>query len=134
VVRLTEGDTMAESNSPALTRLFGIMLEAVHQAGHFFTPGRSGVTGDVVRLLEQSRLQDVQTRVSTLEYRAGTTAGQRYYEDMRLVFRTALPFLHKWTRVPDDYQTLYQQALGDMQRPDFVATWHALTAWGIKHT
>ena len=41
-----------------------------------------------------------------------------------------LPFLHKWTRVPHDYENIYQQALSEMQQPDFVATWNLLTAWG----
>jgi hypothetical protein len=40
--------------------------------------------------------------------------------------------LRKWSRVPDDYETIYQQALSEMQQPDFVSTWGLLTAWGIK--
>jgi len=32
----------------------------------------------------------------------------------------------------DDYETIYQQALTEMQLPDFVATWRLLTAWGNK--
>jgi hypothetical protein len=49
---------------------------------------------------------------------------------MRLIFRTMVPFLRKWTRVPDDYEMLYQQMLGEMQQPDFVARGSLLTAWG----
>jgi hypothetical protein len=46
--------------------------------------------------------------------------------------RTALPFSRKWSRVPDDYEAIYQQALSEMQQPDFVATWSLLTVWGNK--
>jgi hypothetical protein len=41
-------------------------------------------------------------------------------------------YLQKWTRVPDDYQELYQQALEEMQQPDFVATHVLTTAWGTR--
>jgi ubiquinone/menaquinone biosynthesis C-methylase UbiE len=130
VIRITEGDMAMESPSPALTRLFEIMLDAFYHAGHLFTPGSKGVTGDLAPLLRQYGLQQVQTRAHTVEYRAGTPEGQRFYEDMRLIFRTMVPFLRKWTRVPDDYETLYQQMLGEMQQPDFVTRGSLLTAWG----
>ncbi len=130
VVRITEYEGMAVSNSPALSRLSELFLQALHQAGHSFTPTNDGVTGELVRLLHQHGLQQVQTRACTLEYPAGTFEGQRFFEDSKLIFRTALPFLRKWTRVPGDYETLYQQMLSEMQQPDFVATWGLLTAWG----
>jgi hypothetical protein len=47
---------------------------------------------------------------------------------MRLTYRTVVPFLRKWTHVPDDYEDIYQQALRDLQQPDFVATCSLLTA------
>jgi len=130
VIRVTEGDMALESPSPALTRLFEIMLDAFYQAGHLFTPGSKGVTGDLAPLLRQDGLEQVQTHTYTPEYRVGTPEGQRFYEDMRLLFRTMAPFLRKWTRVPDDYETIYQQALSEMQQPDFVARGNMLTAWG----
>ena len=132
VVRITEADFIVDSTSPALMRLYQIVFEAFHQAGHYFTSGSNGVTSELARLLHQYGLQNVQTRAYTLEYRAGTAEGQHFYENMKLVFRTMVPFLRKWTRMPDDYETIYQQMLSDMQQPDFVATWGLLTAWGNK--
>jgi len=132
VIRITEGNMAMESSSPALTGLFEIMLYAFYQAGHLFTPGSKGVTGDLAPLLRQDGLQQVQARTYAPEYRAGTPEGQKFYEDMKLLFQTLLPFLRKWTRVPDDYETLYQQGLSEMQQPDFVAIGSMLTAWGNK--
>lgn len=132
VVRITEGDTLAENNSPALTRLADLWTSALAHAGHLFNSGREGVTSELAHLMQQYGLQDVQTRESALEYRAGTEHGRMFAEDMRLAFRTVLPFLQKWTRVPDDYEDIYQQALDEIQQPGFVATWHALTVWGIR--
>ncbi len=131
IIRVTESN-MIVANTPALTRLLEMSLDALYQAGHFFTPDTNGPTSQLARLLHQYGLKNVQTRVHPLEYRAGTAQGQLFSEDMRRGFRTVKPFLQKWTRVPDDYEDIYQQALSEMQRPDFVATVDLLTAWGIN--
>ena len=130
VVRITEPEVMVVGNRPALTRLSELFLQAFYQAGHAFTPTNDGVTGELARLLHQHGLQQVRTRAYTLQYRADTPEGQLFFEDVRLLYRTILPFLRKWMRVPDDYEEIYQQMLSDMQQPDFVATWGLLTAWG----
>lgn len=132
VVRVTEGNFLVQSPSLALTRLFELALDVFYRAGHYFTAESNGVTSELARLLHQYGLQNVQTRVHMVEYRAGTAEGQRFYEDMGRFFQTILPFIRKWSRVPDDYETIYQQALSEMQRPDFVATSSLLTAWGNK--
>lgn len=132
VVRLTEGAWLGRSTSPALNRLLELVMAAFYQAGHSFTPTNDGVISELAPLLQRWGFQQVQTRSHTPEYRAGTPEGQRFFEDMRLTFRTVLPFLNKWIRVPKDYQEIYAQALNEMQQPDFVATGDLLTAWGIK--
>jgi len=43
-----------------------------------------------------------------------------------------LPFFQQWTRLPDDYEEIYQQALLDMQATGFVATSKLLTVWGTS--
>ena len=129
VIRLTEGN-IVEGTSPALTRLNDLLMEAFCQAGHFFTRDRQGLTNELAHSLQKSGLQNVQTHSYVLEYRAGTHEGQLFYEDMKRAFRTLLPFLRKWTHVPDDYEETYQQMLSEMQQPDFVATWRLLTASG----
>jgi ubiquinone/menaquinone biosynthesis C-methylase UbiE len=133
VIRITESDMVIDnSSSPAMTRLFEIFLDALFQAGHYFTHDKNGVLSQLARLLRQHGVENVQTRAYTLEYRAGTPAGQHFFEDMKRAFRTTLPFMQKWSRVPDDYEATYQQMLREMQEPDFVAPWNLLTAWGNK--
>jgi ubiquinone/menaquinone biosynthesis C-methylase UbiE len=131
IIRITEG-IGAESNSPALTRLNKLALETFHRSGHLFTPSSDGITGQLVRLLTQHEIQDVKSRVHTLVYRSGTVEHQNFYEDMRHGFRVALSFFQRWTRVPDDYEDICQQALKEMQQPDFVATVILVTAWGTR--
>jgi ubiquinone/menaquinone biosynthesis C-methylase UbiE len=130
VVRITESDMIAPSGSPALQRLLDLLFEAFWQSGHMFIEERNGVTSELERLINQHGMHHVQTQTHHLLYRAGTEEGQRFYEDMKHVFRTTVPYIRKWTRLPDDYEAIYQQALIEMQQPGFEASWSLLTAWG----
>jgi ubiquinone/menaquinone biosynthesis C-methylase UbiE len=132
VVRITES-SFPVSDSRALTRLSDQFIRALSQAGHLFTPGDpNGVINELPRLLRRYGLSDVQSRMHTLEHRAGTAEGQSFYEDVQSMFRTLLPFFHKWSQVPHDYEEIYQQALRDIQQPGFVARWDLLTVWGTN--
>ncbi len=135
IIRITEND-VSVSDMPASQLLYGLIIAAFERAGHVFFPGeRDGVTRALEPTMHQAQLLNLQIRSHVLEYRAGTLEGQAYAEDMKHLFRTALPFLRKWTQVPHDYEHLYQQMLQEMQQPDFVATLHLLTCWGINpHT
>jgi SAM-dependent methyltransferase len=130
IIRLTEGEHIIQSNSSALTRLFEIGNDAFFRAGHSFHPRNDGVTSELAPLLHQFGMQNIQTRAHQINYRAGTPELQRFYEDMSLLFRTSLHFYRRWIRIPDDYDQIYQQALKEMQQPDFQATIRLLTAWG----
>ncbi len=130
VIRITELDRIPESSSPALTRLSRLLTQALYQAGHLFDSEHDGVACELERLLSQHGIQNIQTRSHILEYRAGTPEGLHFYEDMSRIFRTIVPFIRKWRRLPEDYDAIYQQALTEMQQPDFSAEWSVLTAWG----
>ena len=132
VIRITESDTLVERGGLARTRLFELTLDEFYQAGHFFVRESNGVTSQLARLLNQRGLQDVQTRAYALQFPSGTIEGQRFYEDIKLAYRTVIPFFRKWTHLPDDYEAIYQDVLDEMQQPDFVARWNLLTAWGSK--
>lgn len=132
VIRITECD-FPTSSSAALTSLSALFRRSLSQAGHLFTPDDpNGLINELARLLQQTGLPNVQTRKHILEHRAGTAEGQSFYEDVQHMFRTLVPFFNKWTRVPDNYGEIYQQALNDIQQPGFVATWTLLTAWGTR--
>src|SRR5206468_10491992 len=120
VIRLTESD-ITESNSPAQTRFAQIVYQALHNAGHTFRPQNDGLTSELAPLLRRLGLTNVQTQSHTLTYRAGTAEGDLFAEDAQHLFRTLRPFIQKWTRIPEDYDALYRQALSEMQQADFVA-------------
>lgn len=132
VVRLTEGEVGSQSSSPAATALYERGVRALYRAGHLFTEQPDGLLDHMAPLLRQYGGERIQTRTFTLEYRAGTAAWQAYIQDARSVLRQARPFVQKWGSAGEDYDTLYQQALREMQQPDFHATWKLLTVWGYN--
>ncbi len=129
VIRITEAD-MLETTSPALNRFNDLLLRAFHQSGHFFTPEHEGAMNGLTHLLRQAGLQNVQTHSYLLQYRAGTPEGKRYYENMKFAMQAFQNFFRKWNNASDNYESLNQQALNEMQHPDFVANWKLLTVWG----
>jgi ubiquinone/menaquinone biosynthesis C-methylase UbiE len=132
IIRITEANMNVESNSPALTKICNLSLETFYHSGRLFTASNDGVTSELERLMTQYGIQEVKTKAYTLVYRAGTIECQYFYQNMALWFRVGLPFYQKWTRVPADYQETCEQALKEMQQPDFAATWAFLTGWGIR--
>ena len=132
IIRITEPHITGENNSPALTTLNALALQAHHSSGRLFAPGGDGVIHALEPLVRRYGLQDVQTQLHTVVHRVGSVEDQYAYEDVKLFYRVGLPFLQKWIRLPTDYQEIYQQALKDMQQPDFVSTWTLLTVWGTK--
>lgn len=129
IIRVTEAENVI-SNSPALQCFSEILLQAFHQSGHSFICQPDGVTRELEALLQRHRLDQVQTRAYKLEYRADLPEWQSFCKDVQYLFRTALPFAQKWLRVPDNYEEICQQALREMQQPDFVASGNMLTVWG----
>ncbi|HEY7418864.1 MAG TPA: methyltransferase domain-containing protein [Ktedonobacteraceae bacterium] len=129
VIRITESD-MWQGTSPAMMRLIALFEKALYQAGHLFRPTSDGVNCDLARVLSQHGVRNVQTRSYTISHRADTPEGQHFCKVIQLSYQTIVPFLRKWTRVPDDYEAIYQQMLAQMQQPDFVASMRLLTAWG----
>ena len=71
VIRLTEAD-VAEGNSPALTSLHQFLKQAFFNAGNFFALQNDGLTSQLAPLLVRHGLENVQSRVHKLTYRAGT--------------------------------------------------------------
>jgi len=131
IIRITESDVV-QNNSPALTHFISALQQALYNAGHFYRPEKDGITSELVPLMVQHGLEHIQTRKNLLTYRAGTPEGQHFIEDMHHLFHTVRPYIQKWAPIPDDHDTLSQQAVKEMQQPDFVATLQLLTAWGTR--
>lgn len=131
ILRLTEPD-MVESNSAALMKREELLRHAFFKAGHFFEPTNNAVSSSLARLLKQYGFEQIQTRSYVLEFHSDSVEGQNFSENMQHGFRTLLPFMRKWGRVPENYEEIYHKAVQEMQQADFVAHWPLMTAWGTK--
>lgn len=130
IVRITDGDMLVRSTSPALTRLMDFIREAFYQAGYLFTPEGDSVIRELPKLFNRFGFQNIQVCEHRIVARPGMENWQLAYEDTRLMFRTVLPFLQKWLRLPENYQEIYKQMLEEIERPDFESTTILHTVWG----
>ncbi len=132
VIRFTETEVVHYSNSPAFMQFFEMFQCALYRSGHLFTEESGGIVKHLEQLFIQHGVQQVQTKAHSLQYHAGTAEGQAYIETSRNMFQAIRPFLQKWGCISKDYDAITQQALREMEQPDFHVTWNLLTAWGKK--
>ena len=131
-IRLTDLNGPVVSNSAAMTSLWALVAQSFLQAGTYFAPDGEAFDLELTRLLEQYGFRQIQTRKYTLEYHPDTLEGQLFIENMRRFYHTIRPFLQRWTRVPTNYDELYQQMLTDTHQPDFTSTINLFTIWSTK--
>ena len=131
VIRITEGEILGNTNSPAVNQLSEIACDAFFHAGHTFAKGHQGITHKLGEILHQQGIQNVQTRRILIDYTAPEMMDMGK-ENIRILFRTIVPFLQKWSQVPKNYDQIYQQALEEMNQPNFTSEWQMATAWGTN--
>lgn len=131
VIRITEPEIVQESTSPALTRFLAMLQCALFKSGHLFEDSTTGLTAHLAEQLTRSGCRNVQTKTHALEFQAGTAEGRAFYEDALHAIHTFRPFIQRWGCMNEDYDTICQQALEQIQQPDFHITYKLLTAWGL---
>ncbi len=129
-IRLTETGTIPKSNSSALLQMCDILMHSFHAASHLFDLEPAGIVPHLNKFLAEQRCQDIQIQTHAIEYYGGTAMSDAFYEDVKHMFRTFRPFIHKWSKVNKDYDVFYQQMLKDIKQPEFRATVNLSTVWG----
>lgn len=132
VIRISEAAAFGESNSPAVNKISELGRLAFFNAGHLFANSSDGLTSKLADIMHQQGLQNVQTRRVLMDQGTGSAMEQSAKENTRRVFRNMLPFLQKWTKVPKDYEQLYQQAMEEIDQPGYKAEWEMVTVWGTN--
>lgn len=133
ILRLVEAEDFGITNSPAIEKFTQLSISAGRQLGRiFFAASRFGGTGAMLgRLLRQSGFQDVYQPCYIIDWSADTQAFYPMHTNVKVVLQLIKPFL-LMTKVlsPEAFETLYEQALAEMNSPDFVATMLYMSAWG----
>jgi hypothetical protein len=120
-VRIVEFGMNFESSSTALSNFWILLRRAFQRAGYLFEEKPTGLIDHLPALLLRYDFQNIQLHRFPVAYRTGTETGSALLEDHVHAFRTSRPFLLRYGCLPQDYEALCQQAIQDMQQPDFVA-------------
>lgn len=120
-VRIVEAELGVESQSSALSTFWASFQRAFQRAGYLFEETPTGLIDRLSGLLLRYDFRNVESSKTPVEFRAGTEAGKALFEDTVHLFHTSRPFLQRYGCLPQDYDALCQQAIQDMQQPDFVA-------------
>jgi ubiquinone/menaquinone biosynthesis C-methylase UbiE len=132
IVRLVEPELDDQSPSTALSHFYICLWRAFERAGHLFEATPTGLIDHLPELLLRHDFQNIQSHKTPIEFRTGTEAGKALFEDIIHLFHTTRPFLQRYGCLPPDHDALCQQALQDMQQPDFVARSAFHTFWATN--
>jgi ubiquinone/menaquinone biosynthesis C-methylase UbiE len=135
MLRLIECESLGMSNSAALEQYNAFLALALRRAGHAFAPAGNmcGITPVLPRLLREQGFQDIQRRAYALDSSAGTEANAIFYSICKTAMKLLQPFLIQWeATTQQEIDGLYQQALEDIQAPNFCGVWFYLSASSKK--
>jgi ubiquinone/menaquinone biosynthesis C-methylase UbiE len=134
IARIVEAEIKAEGSSTALSNFEALIRQGFQRAGYLFEETPTGLIDHLPELLQRHDFPQIQTQKIPVEYRAGTEASKALSEDMLHAFHTSRPFLYRYGCLPADYDKLCQQAMQDMQQPDFVARTTFYIFWATNPT
>ncbi len=134
IIRVMESGVIEDNRKGAHLQMHALFICALFHSGHLFEQESTGLTNHLPRMLKQYGAQNVQTKKYELVYKAGTENGDAYYENITHLFQTLRPFIQKWGCAPEEYDTIYNQALDEIRQTSFCTTWEFVCAWGIKRS
>jgi ubiquinone/menaquinone biosynthesis C-methylase UbiE len=133
ILRLTEADTWAITNSAAVHRFYDLFIETFKRSGNW-TPRRKKafcVTPLLNQHLRNAGFQQVRERPFHLNFSAGEEGHQAMFQAFRVLFKQYQPVICKMQlATQEEINTLYDQVLAEMQASDFCAIAYFLTVWG----
>lgn len=135
IIRLTEFDEPATTNSAAVARWMDLTFRAIQLAGlHMSHDGHNfGVTPLLRRFLLNAGCQNIGLKPHVIDFSIGTPAYSNMYSNCAVAFRQVQPFMTKMkVATPEEIEQSYQNMLLEMQSDTFCALWYYLTSWGQK--
>ncbi len=134
IIRLTECESDI-TNSPATQQLTGMVTHALQLAGRSFSPdGRHfGIIPMLGHFLHEAGCQSIQKKAYALDWSAGMEAHESTYHNLQFLLKLLEPFLVKMKLITEEeFEPLYQSALGEMLSNNFCAVTIFLSVWGEK--
>lgn len=134
-VRLTECEAAFTCHAPSFAQLESYLMEALARAGRTYaSDGRAfGITPLLSRFLRQAGFQGLQRAAYTIDWSFASDAYESSLQNSMIGFPLIRPFLLKMQIASEeDLLQLEEQALQELQSPDFSAIWYYLSVWGQK--
>jgi ubiquinone/menaquinone biosynthesis C-methylase UbiE len=135
IIRLTEFDEPATTNSPAFARWMELTFRAIQLAGLYISPDghNFGVTPLLRRFLLDAGCQDIGQKSYFIDFSIDTPAYDNMCSNCEVAFLEVQPFLARMkVATPEEIEQSYQDMLREMRSDNFCALWYYLTAWGQK--
>lgn len=132
-LRLLEAEDFGITNSPAIEHFTQLIIAAERKLGRaFFAVGRfAGTMAMLAPLLRRSGFQDVHQQSYIIDWSADAADHQALSENIKAVLPLLKPFLLNADVISaEGFEELNQQALVEMNAPDFVAIMLSLSTWG----
>ncbi len=135
ILRLTEADCSDITNSPAYESLLELSMEAIRKGGRaFFSSGRFlGTMFMSAHLLEQAGFEDIHRQAHIMDWSATSKV---HYAQLTNVMNGLLLgkqfVISSGVTTSEQFDELYNQAISDMYRSDFIAALIFLSAYGTK--
>ena len=131
---LTESDALATTNSQAMEALSGLCMKAMGQAGFYADPDHR-LTAHLAAFLSNAGLTDMHTEHYTIDVSWGTSAYAPLISNMKIALSLLQPFILKMGYSSQhELETLYGQALRDMECDDFRGHGDVVRVWGQRPT
>jgi ubiquinone/menaquinone biosynthesis C-methylase UbiE len=132
---LAECESAGVSNSAALEQYNALLVQAMRQTGHCFSPEGNmfGITPLLPRLLEQQGFTNITQRAFALNFSARQKAHEPIYANSRTALKLVQPFLiSEKVATQPELDILYERALKDLQSPEFCGQWYFMAISGEK--
>jgi SAM-dependent methyltransferase len=136
ILRLTEGDSMGLTNSPAYEEHHYLGTQAMQLFGYGFSPDgyTLGITPMLSWLLKQAGYtEDIGREPHFFDFSYGTSLYSSQRQNIEIVFEAAHPLLiQAGVCTQEKIENLYLQVLEQIRKEDFRAMGYLLTVWGKK--
>ena len=133
ILRLTEGDDLGISTSPATERLSALAIQTSWRLGYGFSPdGRTlGMSAAIVKLLRQGGYRDIHIIPVAVEYSAHTEGWDDFRRNNEIIYQYLRPaFISLNLAAPEEIERLRRQALVETYSDDFTCIAHVISTWG----
>lgn len=127
---LTESDVFepGATNSSTIEELNVLCREAVRRTGL-----QVSVTPHLSQFLHEAGCQDIQQQWHFLNFSSGTSAHEAIISNLSYAYKLIQPLLLKMVQTTQSkLDTLYTEALAEMELPDFQGYTRFLSAWGTN--